>query len=289
MRTLRLTWPVMLAVVASVAMAGRLPKATSLEITSPRDGSTVNARNVLFSGTSDNDTVKVSGYLGTRIAFQQQVPVKNGRWSMSRPMVAGNYQIKAEDKNGSKVIDIRVVGRGSEIPSDNRLSLASPRNGSTLSNPNVTFTGSAESGSVTLTVYEGSRRVYSGTLKVRNGFWSQSVKLSDGSHSAKVEQNRKSVSVNFKVDSRSNDKETVSVVSPRNGQSVRGPRVTISGDANTPSVGVYIYNGRKRVFDSSTKVNRGKWMFAVTLEDGSYRVEIVAGSKKASAAFTVKK
>ncbi|MBS1724743.1 MAG: hypothetical protein JSS66_17515 [Armatimonadetes bacterium] len=261
------------------------------KIQSPRDGATVNGNEVVFSGESEGDTVKVSAYMGRNPSFQQQVQVERGRWRIARPMAAGNYQIKAEDKTGSTVINIRVIGRGTVTPPiSGRLNILTPRDGATMNSGNVTFRGSAENnGDVELSVYEGSKRVYNGKLRVRNGSWSAVVNLNDGRHSARVSQGRRSDSVNFNVGRDNGQADRVAIASPRNGQSVRGPRVTVSGTSSARSVGVVLTRGKARIMSSSTKVNNGRWSFGVTLTDGDYHLEVTAGSSKASVDFSVRK
>lgn len=214
-------------------------------------------------------------------------------------MTAGNYQIKVEDKYGSTVIDLRVTGRGvggGTVPGES-VSFTSPRDGATVRGSNVNFSGRAEGDNVRLTVYEGSRRVYSGQPRVRNGRWSAKVKMDDGSYRARIEQGRRNDEVRFYVgdgggpdgEGSSGGHYSVGISSPSDGASVRGPRISVSGTSNAPSVGVAIYRGSRRVFNSSTKVSRGRWMFNVTLENGSYRVEINSGSTKVTSDFTVRR
>ncbi len=255
-----------------------------VEIRSPRNGAALSGPTVTVSGTSDADAVKVTIWRGPQQVFSGRAVVEHGRWSVTKNLGQGEFQFVAETPTMTRKVTFS-VREGFEAQQGLRID--SPRTGANLSGPNVEIRGSGDSGTVTVKVYQGAKLVYTGKPGVRNGRWSVSPRLSDGPHRVVVEQGRLSRSSEFVVRTGGGQQDNVSISVPHNGATLAGPRVSVSGTANTPSVSVYVYQGNKRVFESSTSVNRGKWAFSLNLADGSYRAEIKAGSRQDTVNFKV--
>ncbi|MBS1715404.1 MAG: hypothetical protein JST30_13830 [Armatimonadetes bacterium] len=259
-------------------------------ITSPRDGSNVRGPIVVITGTSDEESVRVSGIRGTEQVFSRPVQVRDGRWETSARLELGSYVIKVEDKSGNSSIDLKVgrgaPGGGGTIPVD-RLRLDSPRNGSTLGGPKVTVSGYAASGRVDVQIDQGKRRVYSGRPTVRNGRWSVDVRLDPGSYVASAQQDGRRERADFKVRGET-QKPFINVLTPRNGGIVIGTTVRFDGTSSTDRVTVSVFSGNRRVSRTTVDVDRGKWSWSVQLDPGSYRVSAEDSGMRSERTFTVK-
>lgn len=277
-----------LAVAVSVAaLAGAAVRAFNVRISSPRNNATV-TDDLRITGTSNRYAVNITGFVDEKKVFSNVVVVRGGRWELRKGVSPGSLRIRATDEDSDDEVTVTVIHDDTNDNIDKpdwdnnngTVSFSSPRDNAVVREGSVRFSGRAKNGTVRLQVFRGRDRVYDGDLHVRNGSWSQSVRLSEGSHRATIEQDRRRDTLNFRVgEGNSGTTDTVVITTPRDGATV-GRRVTFSGTTTGASVGVQINKGKMRVSNSSQKANRGRWTFSTNLDPGTYQVIVNTGSAK---------
>ncbi len=203
---------------------------TAVDILVPANGETVTSPLVTYSGTAEPGstvTVVVDGNtVGTVTAGE------NGNWSLTAttPLADGPHTVvaTARDAQGHTATDTHPF----IVDTATRVDITVPGNGATVTDPVVTYSGTAEPGATVTVVVDGNTV---GTVTAdANGNWSVAVltPLSDGVHTvtatARDAQGHTATDTHpFIVDTRT----AVDIVAPGNGETVTNPVVTYTGTA----------------------------------------------------------
>jgi len=260
-----------------------------LGFVSPGNGDQVAGPNIGFSGVADAGKVTLRIYKEDNLVFERELNAKEGAWSTSYRMADGLYHAEVVRGSATRSIDFRVGTNPNikDVTTGSAFNIESPRDGSTVTGQSVTFDGRATAALVSVRLYDGDTPVYQGAVNVKNGRWSMSRDMAIGAHTVVVQEGELVRTAKFTVQPSTTIKpapplDIAAIGTPKNGATLKGPRVKFTGTASTPSVGVYIYQGDKRVFESSQGVKKGRWAFTTTLAPGSYRLEITAGKGHAT-------
>ncbi|MBV6457456.1 MAG: hypothetical protein HONBIEJF_00565 [Fimbriimonadaceae bacterium] len=83
---------------------------------------------------------------------------------------------------------------------------------------------------------------------------------------------------------------SIAITAPRNGATVDGPSVTVSGRSNSSSVMLTVFRGAEQVTRTSVSVQNRRWSTKLSLPNGSYRMTVVSpdGSTQKEVGFRVR-
>nr|WP_254623535.1 Ig-like domain-containing protein [Myxococcus sp. CA033] len=248
---------------------------TNVSITTPADGSTISDPMVTYSGTAEPGatvTVEVDGtVVGTTTA------AANGSWSVpgNSSLGEGPHTVTAtaEDANGNTATDTNTF----TVDTSTNVSITTPADGSTISDPMVTYSGTAEPGATVTVTVDGT--VVGTVTAAANGSWSVpgNSSLGEGPHTvtATAEDafgNTATDTNNFTVNTSTN----VNIATPADGSTVGNPVVTYSGTAEAGATVTVTVDGT--VVGTVTAGVDGSWSVpvATTLTDGSHTVVATA-------------
>ncbi len=297
---------------------------TRVTIERPRNGETLSDSIPRLSGRSDAREVNVVVYSGSRLVDRSTQKVFGGNWSAGPRLGSGSYRLVVENRDGRGRAEVRFYIRsgdfgGSGGSGGSSVSIDRPRNGDRVGEGSIGFSGRSNADQVAVSVYLGSRRVYSTTRSVRGGSWSASTRLRPGSYRLVVQnvRGRGSDEARFEVRSSGFGGSggsggsvafggsggsggfggsggtgicSVSIESPRNGQAVGAGRIGISGRSSASQVNVTVYRGSSTVHRTTLRVSGGRWSTSVSVSSGSYRVvaEAASGRGSSEARFNVR-
>lgn len=276
---------------------------TRVTIERPRNGETLSDSIPRLSGRSDAREVNVVVYSGSRLVDRSTQKVFGGTWSAGPRLGSGSYRLVVENRDGRGRAEVRFYIRSGDFGGSggSSVSIDRPRNGDRVGEGSIGFSGRSNADQVAVSVYLGSRRVYSTTQSVRGGSWSASTRLRPGSYRLVVQNVRGRGSDEARFEVRSSgfggsggsggtESYTVSIESPRNGQAVGAGRIGISGRSSASQVNVTVYRGSSTVYRTTLRVSGGRWSTSVSVSSGSYRVvaEAASGRGSSEARFNVR-
>ncbi|NVJ19810.1 OmpA family protein [Myxococcus sp. AM011] len=248
---------------------------TNVSITTPAEGSTTSNPVVTYSGTGEPGATVVVSVDGTTVGTVT-VPA-NGNWSLpvATPLSDGAHTVTATatDTNGNTAADTNAF----TVDSGTSVSITTPADGSTVTNPVVTYSGTGEPGATVTVVVDGTTV---GTVTVpANGIWSVPVAtpLGEGPHSVTATSedtngNTASDTNTFTVDSTTN----VSITTPAEGAVLDDGVVTYSGTAEPGATVTVVVDGV--TLDTVTAGPGGDWSLPVAtpLGEGPHTVTATA-------------
>jgi large repetitive protein len=281
----------------------------SVQITSPANGSFINASKPTISGTAgsaagDQATVTVNVYSGSSVSGTPTQTLNltrsGGSWttgSSGPQLTEGTYTLQAEqsDEAGNTGVSSPTTFTiKTKAPAVSLTPLTTPTN-----NPAPSFAGGAGTApgdhpSITLKIYAGAAatgnpiRTLSGATS--GATWSAGpvAALPDGTYTAQAEQSDEASDIGvsapstFTIDT---TKPTVHITSPANGSFISAPKPTISGTAGSATgdqatVTVNVYAGPS-VSGSPTQTlnltrSGGSWTTGSSgpqLEEGTYTLQ----------------
>jgi outer membrane protein OmpA-like peptidoglycan-associated protein len=248
---------------------------TRVDIVTPGNGAVLTNPVVTYSGTAEPGatvTVVVDGQtVGTVTADA------TGNWTVEAAATLGDgphtVTATARDSQGHTATDTHTF----TVDTSTRVDMVVPRDGAVLSNPVVTYVGTAEPGATVTVVVDGQTV---GTVTAdANGSWSvtASTTLADGPHTVTATASDSlghtaSVTHTFTVDTRT----TVDIVAPGNGAVLTNPVVTYSGTAEPGATVTVVVDGQ--TVGAVTADASGNWVVeaAATLMDGPHTVTATA-------------
>ncbi|MET0402125.1 MAG: Ig-like domain-containing protein, partial [Cystobacter sp.] len=204
----------------------------TVAITAPANGSTVADPNVTVTGTAANASSVTLTFQGTAYG---PIAVTGGAWSraLPGPLSNGTYSVTAVSTDGTTN---SATASSTFTVAGPTVAITAPANGSTLSDPNVTVTGTAANAtSVTLT-FQGTAY---GPIAVTGGAWSRALPgpLANGTYSVTAVSTNGTTSSATASASFTVARPTVAITAPANGSTVSDPNVTVTGTAaNATSV-----------------------------------------------------
>lgn len=170
-----------------------------LSIMTPRNGGQERGPRVRFAGRSDDRTVQLEIFRGSRRVVDQRVGVSRRNWESLQNLSEGDYRVVVRDGRGREERRFRVTdgdwggsggsGGGGLPPIGGAPSISSPGRNSTVRGPEVRFSGNSRDREVSITVYMGNRKVWAWNERVNGGRWSGMKNLGDGDYRVVV-QNR---------------------------------------------------------------------------------------------------
>jgi|GEM_PF-366839 len=244
---------------------------TNVNIVSPADGSTVGDPMVTYSGTAEPGATVTVVVDGTEVGTVT-VPA-NGNWSVPgiSTLAEGPHTVTAtaEDASGNTATDTNTF----TVNTSTNVSITTPADGSTVSNPVVTYSGTAEPGATVTVTVDGT---VVGTVTAElDGSWSVPVSttLTDGPHTVSAtaddgEGNTATDTNTFTVDTAT----TVSITTPAEGAVLTDGVVTYVGTAEAGATVTVTVDGS--VVGTVTAAANGSWTLpvAATLADGPHTV-----------------
>jgi major membrane immunogen (membrane-anchored lipoprotein) len=281
----------------------------SVHITSPTNGSFINASKPTISGTAgtatgDQATVTVNVYSGSSVSGSPtqtlNLTSSGGSWSTgsSGPQLEeGTYTLQAEqsDEAGNTGVSAPTTFTiKTKAPAVSLTPLSTPTN-----NPTPSFGGAAgaaagDDPSVTLKVYAGATATGTPVRTLSNATsgatWSAGpvASLADGTYTAQAQQSDEAGDTGFSAPSTftiDTTKPSVHITSPTNGSFINASKPTISGTAGTATgdqatVTVNVYSGSS-VSGSPTQTlnltsSGGSWSTGSSgpqLEEGTYTLQ----------------
>ncbi|NNC02241.1 OmpA family protein [Corallococcus exiguus] len=258
----------------------------TVAITTPANGSTVtNPTNVVVSGTAANAT-SVTFTLGGQ--SYGPVTVTGGNWTFTvpGPLANGSQTVNAVSTNGTTN---STAATSTFTVAGPTVAITSPANGSTVTNPNVTVTGTAANATTVTVTFQGTNY---GPITVTGGNWSQALPgpLANGTYtvtavSSNGTNNSTTATSTFTVAG-----PTVAITTPANGSTTSNPNVTVTGTAANATSVTVTFQGT----NYPATVTGGTWSVALPgpLANGTYTVTAVStngttNSTQASSTFTV--
>ncbi|WP_434391686.1 Ig-like domain-containing protein [Melittangium boletus] len=202
----------------------------TVAITAPANGSTVTNPNVTVTGTATNATSVTLSFQGTSYG---PISVTGGTWSraLPGPLANGTYSVTAVSTNGttSSTTASSTFTVAGPVPT---VAITAPANSSTVTDPNVTVTGTAANAiSVTLN-FQGTAY---GPISVTGGAWSRALPgpLANGTYSvtAVSTDGATTSTTAFSTFTVAVPVPTVAITAPTNGSTVTDPNVTVTGTA----------------------------------------------------------
>ncbi|WP_244239108.1 adventurous gliding motility protein AgmC [Corallococcus carmarthensis] len=260
----------------------------TVAITAPANGSTVSNPNVTVTGTAANATTVTVTFQGTNYG---PITVTGGNWSQALPgpLANGTYTVTAVSTNGTTN---STQASSTFTVAGPTVAITAPANGSTVSNPNVTVTGTAANATTVTVTFQGTNY---GPITVTGGNWSQALPgpLANGTYtvtavSTNGTTNSTTASSTFTV-----ARPTVAITAPANGATVTNPNnVTVTGTAANATSVTLTVNGTNY---GPITVTGGNWSQVLTpspLPNGTYNVSAVStngttNSTTATSTFTV--
>ncbi|RKG83410.1 cell envelope biogenesis protein OmpA [Corallococcus exercitus] len=260
----------------------------TVAITTPANGSTVTNPNVTVTGTAANATSVTVTFQGTNYG---PITVTGGNWSQALPgpLANGTYTVTAVSTNGTTN---STTASSTFTVAGPTVAITTPANGSTVSNPNVTVTGTAANATTVTVTFQGTNY---GPITVTGGNWSQALPgpLANGTYTVTaVSRNAggntsTTASSTFTVAG-----PTVAITTPANNATVTNPtNVVIAGTAANATSVSFTLNGTNY---GPFTVTGGNWTATVPgpLANGTYTVNAVStngttNSPTATSTFTV--
>ncbi|WAS85148.1 MULTISPECIES: adventurous gliding motility protein AgmC [unclassified Corallococcus] len=260
----------------------------TVAISTPANGSTVNTPNVTVTGTATNATSVTVTFQGTN--YPATLTGNNWTVALPGPLAAGTYTVTAVSTN--------VQGTNSTTASSTftvalpTVAITTPANGSTVTNPNVTVTGTAANATSVTVTFQGTN--YPAT--VTGGSWSVALPgpLANGTYTVTAvstdgTNNSTQASSTFTV---AVPAPTVAITTPANGSTTTNPNVTVTGTAANATTVTVTFQGTNY---GPITVTGGNWSQALPgpLADGTYTVTAVStnaqgtNSTTATSTFTV--
>ncbi|WP_241757999.1 adventurous gliding motility protein AgmC [Myxococcus landrumensis] len=248
---------------------------TSVSVTTPAEGAVLTNGVVTYAGTAEPGatvTVTVDGALvGTVTA------AANGSWSLPvpAPLADGAHSVTAtaDDGRGHVASDTNAF----TVDAQTAVSISGPAEGSTLTNPVVTYTGTAEPGATVTISVDGT--VVDTVTAGPDGSWSLPVAtpLADGPHTVTASSrdtngNTATDTNTFTVDSGT----AVSISTPADGSVITNGAVTYTGTAEPGATVTVTVDGN--LVGTTTAAANGTWTVpgVSSLGDGPHSVTATA-------------
>ncbi|WP_404370258.1 adventurous gliding motility protein AgmC [Corallococcus coralloides] len=263
--------------------------APTVAITTPANGSTASNPNVTVTGTAANATTVTVTFQGTNYG---PITVTGGNWSQALPgpLANGTYTVTAVSTNAYGTNS--TTATSTFTVAGPTVAITTPANGSTVTNPNVTVTGTAANATNVTVTFQGTN--YPAT--VTGGNWSVALPgpLANGTYtvtavSTNGTTNSTTATSTFTV---AVPAPTVAISTPANGSTVTNPNVTVTGTAANATTVTLTFQGTNY---GPITVTGGNWSQALPgpLADGTYTVTAVStnaqgtNSTTATTTFTV--
>ncbi|NPC68618.1 OmpA family protein [Corallococcus exiguus] len=249
----------------------------TVAITTPANGSTVtNPTNVVVSGTVANATSVTFTLDGQSYG---PVTVTGGNWTYTvpGPLANGTYTVTAVSTNGttnstqaSSTFTVSVAAP--------TVAITAPANGSTVTNPNVTVTGTAANATTVTVTFQGTNY---GPITVTGGNWSQALPgpLADGTYTVTAVStnaqgtNSSTATTTFTVDQ---TPPVVAISTPLDGAVLNTPNVTVTGTSTDAAFVTLTFDGAS--YGPISVDASGNWSFALPgpLAEDTYTVTATA-------------
>jgi Tol biopolymer transport system component len=276
----------------SVAIDTQAPAAPV--ISAPTDGSVSKSPTTTIAGTAEaGSTVTVLD--GTQ-ALTSVVVDSSGAWSATASLSEGAHALSAVavDTTGNTSVSSAAVTVVVDTAAPDVPSISTPTDGSALSAPNVTVSGTAEAGA-SVTVYADGTAV--GTTHAdAGGAWTLTTSpLGDGQHAVWATAtdgaaNTSSASVSVQVAVDANAPAAPVITSPDNATVTGGSDVVVAGTAE-PNATVHVSDGGA-VVATATADGGGAWATHAQLSDGAHTLvatatDAVGNTSATSAGVTI--
>ncbi|WP_426745386.1 Ig-like domain-containing protein [Myxococcus faecalis] len=248
---------------------------TSVAVTTPAEGAVLTNPVVTYSGTGEPGatvTVTVDGTVVGTVTVGA-----GGTWSVpvATPLTDGAHSVTAtaEDTNGNTATDTNTF----TVDATTSVAVTTPAEGAVLTNPVVTYSGTAEPGATVTVTVDGT--VIDTVTAGPDGSWSLPVAapLDDGSHTVSVTAtdtsgNTATDSNTFTVDTGTN----VAVTTPAEGAVLTTGTVTYSGTAEPGATVTVSVDGN--TVGTVTAGPDGSWSIPgnSSLNDGPHTVTATA-------------
>ncbi|WP_306466064.1 adventurous gliding motility protein AgmC [Corallococcus exiguus] len=249
----------------------------TVAITTPANGSTVTSpTNVVVSGTAANATSVTFTLDGQSYG---PVTVTGGNWTSTvpGPLANGTYTVTAVSTNGttnstqaSSTFTVSVAAP--------TVAITAPANGSTVTNPNVTVTGTAANATTVTVTFQGTNY---GPITVTGGNWSQALPgpLADGTYTVTAVStnaqgtNSSTATTTFTVDQ---TPPVVAISTPLDGAVLNTPNVTVTGTSTDAAFVTLTFDGAS--YGPISVDASGNWSFALPgpLAEDTYTVTATA-------------
>ncbi|MBZ4419470.1 Ig-like domain-containing protein [Myxococcus sp. RHSTA-1-4] len=249
--------------------------ATSVAIATPAEGAVLNNGTVTYTGTAEPGatvTVVVDGQtVGTVTAGA------DGSWSVTgaTPLTDGPHTVTATatDTAGNTATDTNTF----TVDAQTSVAITTPADGVVLTNPVVTYQGTAEPGAEVTVVVDG--QTVGTVTAAADGSWSVAVatSLADGSHA--VTATARDAQGNTATDTHAFSVDTatsVAITAPAEGAVLGNPVVTYTGTAEPGATVTVVVDGQ--TVGTVTAAADGSWSLAsaATLADGAHTVTATA-------------
>lgn len=262
-------------------------------IANPVNGSTIGTKNVVVSGTTAPNTVVAIVLDGVQVGTATSNA--SGVWTYTLQNVAeGAHVVIANATVAGKAVSDTV---SFTVNSQNFIEIATPANGSTVTDATPTVEGTTIPGATVSVIVDG--QPVGTTVADAAGNWSFTLTaaLADGSHKIDAETTnaggvKVSASTTFVVDSTSGNGPLV-ITSPQDGDKLKTPTPTITGTTE-PGVTVTV-SVDGNVVGTVVADGDGNWSLPLTdeLADGMHTIDaeaVINGNvEKDSVSFEVKR
>ncbi|WP_338280958.1 adventurous gliding motility protein AgmC [Corallococcus caeni] len=259
----------------------------TVAITTPANGSTVtNPTNVVIAGTAANATSVSFTLNGTNYG---PFTVTGGNWTATvpGPLANGSYTVNAVSTNGTSN---STTATSTFTVAGPTVAITTPANGSTVTNPNVTVTGTAANATSVTVTFQGTNY---GPITVTGGNWSQALPgpLANGTYTVTATSTNGTTTSTQASSTFTVAGPTVAITTPANGSTVNTPNVTVTGTAANATSVTLTFQGTNY---GPITVTGGNWTYALpgNLANGTYTVTAVStngttNSTTATSTFTV--
>ncbi|WP_375761096.1 Ig-like domain-containing protein [Corallococcus exercitus] len=263
----------------------------TVSITTPANGSTVTNPNVTVTGTATNATSVVVSFNNANYP----ATLTGNTWTVDLPgpLPNGTYTVTAVSSDGTTTSTQASSTFTVAVPQPTpTVSITTPANGSTVTNPNVTVTGSATNATSVTVTFQGTD--YPATLTgntwtvdlpgpLANGTYTVTAVSSNGTATSTEASSTFTVAVPQPT-------PTVAITTPANGSTVTNPNVTVTGSATNATSVTVTFQGT----DYPATLTGNTWTVDLPgpLADGTYTVTAVSSngttnSTTATSTFTV--
>ncbi|MBN8226401.1 OmpA family protein [Corallococcus macrosporus] len=262
----------------------------TVAITTPANGSTVTNPNVTVTGTATNATSVVVSFNNTNYP----ATLTGNTWSVALPgpLPNGQYTVTAVSSNGTTTSTQASSTFTVQAATTPTVAITTPANGSTVTNPNVTVTGTATNATSVVVSFNNTN--YPATLTgntwsvalpgpLPNGQYTVTAVSSDGTTTSTQASSTFTVAVPAPT-------PTVAITTPANGSTVTNPNVTVTGTATNATSVTVTFQGT----DYPATLTGNTWTVDLpsSLPNGQYTVTAVSSngtttSTQASSTFTV--
>ncbi len=247
-------------------------------ITTPVNGSTIGTTNVVVSGTATPNTVVAVFLDGEQVGTATSNA--SGVWTFTIPGVSEDVHVVIGKATIAGKVVSDSVSFTVKMNVQNFITIATPANGSTVTDSTPTITGTTVPGATVTVIVDGQSV---GTVVAdAQGNWSFPVvdDLADGSHTIVVETTnvggvKASAAATFVVDTTPGDAPLV-ITSPQDGDKLKTPLPVITGTTQ-PGVSVTVSVDGKVVGTVVADVD-GNWSLPLTdeLTDGTHTIDAEA-------------